>query len=563
MKQSEHLTLTMNYLIKTWDELVNCLLKNSDKLVNHQMNYWQDHSNLYQELCPSPEEITDKRFKYQEWQHSILFNFIKRSYLLISKHIENTINDIVKHEDKAVARKLRFLTRQFIDANSPTNFAGLNPEIISKIADTNGENLIAGYKNLLEDIQQGRGLFNIKLTDQGSFRLGENIACTAGEVIFQNDIMQLIQYTATTKKIYSYPLLIIPPWINKYYILDLQPENSFVKWLVDQGFTVFMISWINPSFQQREKQFSDYMLEGPLEALNIIEKITGEKKSNVLGYCIGGTLLGCTLAYLAKKNDSRINSATFLTTLLDFSEPGELGTFTDEKQISMIEKIMQPNGYLDGHLMAALFNSLRVNDLIWSAFINQYLKGQKPKAFDLLYWNSDATNIPEQVHSFYLRNMYLENNMIQPQKIKLANIPIDLSKITIPSYFLATQDDHIVPWTSSFTGHQYFTGPTKFVLTTSGHVAGVINPPHQKKYGYWTSNKNTKDAKEYLENATFQDGSWWNDWVIWLKQYSGKIHSVDKLNLTARKIIESAPGSYVKARLTDITMKKLVNTETN
>jgi polyhydroxyalkanoate synthase len=562
MEQNEHVNLTISYLIETWNELVKCLSQNSDVVGNHQTKFWEDYLSICQNISPSSEDIHDKRFKYQEWQNNIVFDFIKRSYLLISKHVDNTINDMVKDEDEIVARKLRFITRQFIDASAPTNFAGFNPEIIAKTAETGGENLLSGYKNLLDDIQQRRSLLNIKLTDPDSFKIGKDIACTPGKVIFQNDLMQLIQYNATTDKIYQYPILIMPPWINKYYILDLQQENSLVKWLIDQGFTVFMISWVNASSKQRNKQFSDYMLEGPLRALKIIEKITGEKKSNVLGYCIGGTLLSCTLAYLAQTNDSRIHSATFLTTLLDFSEPGELGTFTDEKQINIIEKTMQSKGYFDGNIMAAIFNSLRVNDLIWSAFVNQYLKGQSQKSFDLLYWNSDAVNIAENVHSFYLRNMYLENNLIKSGKIELATIPIDLSKIKTPSYFLAAQDDHIAPWTSCFKSQKYLNGSKKFVLTTSGHVAGVINPPHRKKYGYWTHSKNIIDPIKYLEKATFHEGSWWNDWVIWLKKYSGEIHSVKKLNLKARKIVEKAPGSYVKVRLSDITAEELIKTET-
>ncbi|MDR3477252.1 MAG: class I poly(R)-hydroxyalkanoic acid synthase [Gammaproteobacteria bacterium] len=561
MEENEYISLSIKYLTETWNELVKCLLKNPDKLVNHQMSYWHDYLNLYQNLILPPEDNADKRFKYQEWQDNLAFDFIKRSYLLISKHLEDTIIDITKDEDIETSKKLRFIMRQFIDASAPTNIANLNPEILSKIAETNGENILLGYKNFLENIQQGRGLFNIKLTDMTSFEIGRNIACTPGKIIFQNDLIQLIQYQAATEKTYQYPLLIIPPWINKYYILDLQKENSLVRWLVSQGFTVFMISWINPSSKQRTKQFSDYMQEGPLAALKIIEEITNEPKTNVLGYCIGGTLLAYTLAYLAQTNDTRINAATFLTTLLDFSEPGELAVFTDAKQITIMEKIMASKGYFDGNIMAAIFNSLRANDLVWSSFVKQYLKGENPQAFDLLYWNSDATNIPEYVHSFYLRNMYLENNLVQPGKLKLDEIPIDLGKITIPTYFIATQDDHIVPWASSFKSQQYFNGPKKFVLATSGHVAGIVNPPSRNKYGYWYSNKKVKDPEKYLANAKFQEGSWWNDWKIWVKKYSGKRQSVNTLNLKNRIIIEDAPGSYAKVSLADIALEEAQETK--
>lgn len=550
MEQSDSINLTLSYLVDTWNDLVKCLSQNSSELSHHQLNYWQDYLKLQHNFSLSPDEHIDKRFKYQEWQENVLFNFIKQSYLLISRHIKTTIADLIKNEDEAVARKLQFLSQQLIDAMAPTNFANLNPEVLAKITETNGENLLSGYKNLLEDMQQGRSLFNIKLTDTNSFKLGDNIGFTPGKVVFQNDVMQLIQYNAATESVYQYPLLIIPPWINKYYILDLQPENSLVKWLVDQGITVFMISWVNASSKQRDKQFSDYMHEGPLAALKVMQKITGKKKSNVLGYCIGGTLLSCTLAYLAQKNNISINSATFLTTLLDFSEPGELGTFSDEKQISIIEKMMVEKGYFDGNIMGAIFNSLRVNDLIWSAFVNQYLKGQKPKPFDLLYWNSDATNIPEHVHSYYLRNMYLENNLIQRGKMIFSGMPIDLGLVTTPSYFLAAQDDHIAPWMSCFKSQQYFAGIKKFVLTTSGHVAGVINPPRANKYGYWDCDKNISEADKYLAKAVFHKGSWWPDWMNWLKQYSGEMRLASELK--ASKKIEDAPGSYVRVTLADI-----------
>ena len=533
MEQNDQINLAVNHLIETWSDLANKFLKNPDKLANNQFAYWQDYMNLCQNLGHEPEpQSSDKRFKYDEWQNNLLFNFIKRSYLLLSHHIDKLIQDVAINEDEKSAEKMRFFARQFIDAIAPTNFANINPEVLSKTFESSGENLINGMKQLLEDLERGKGQLNIKITDLDMFKLGENIACTPGKVVYQNDLMQLIQYTATTEKVYSIPLLIIPPWINKYYILDLQQENSLVKWLTDQGYTVFMISWANPSSEHKNKQFSDYMSEGPLAALKIIQQITGEKEANVAGYCIGGTLLGCTLAYLAEQQDSPIHSATFLTTLLDFSEPGELGIFIDEKQISMLENYMKIKGYLDGNIMASVFNALRANDLIWSAFVNNYLKGQKSKPFDLLYWNSDSTNIPEQVHSFYLKKHVSENNnLIQSGEVSVANTPLDLKKIKTPSYFLAAQDDHIVPWRSSFMSNQCLGGPVKFVLTSSGHVAGVVNPPHRNQYGYWTNTKKAKDAEKFFATADYHEGSWWNDWTQWLKKHSGKERSVDQLNL--------------------------------
>lgn len=563
MSHNGPIDFTLTQLMETWVELSKCISQHPEKLMRSQSAYWENYTKLYQELdikmepSQSNKNYFDKRFTYKDWQGNVSFNFIKRSYLLLSQHINHLINDVTENSDVKIRNKIQFYTRQMIDALSPSNFAHINPEILSKTLETDGKNLMLGMKQFLEDLEKSKGQLNIKSTDLTSFKLGESIACTPGKIIYQNDLMQLIQYTATTKEIYQYPLLITPPWINKYYILDLQQENSLVKWLVDQGFTVFMISWVNPTEIHKEKQFSDYMVEGPLVALKVIEQVTKAAKTNVLGYCIGGTLLGCMLAYLAKKTSVRINSATFLTTLFDFSEPGELGTFIDENQISFLEKQMEETGYLDGNIMATVFNALRANDLIWSAFIKNYLKGEKPRPFDLLFWNADSTNIPAPVHSFYLRNMYLKNSLIEPNKVKLAGVTLDLNTINVPSYFLAAQDDHIVPWQSSYKSSQFYNGKVKFVLTTSGHVAGVINPPHKNKYGYWTNNRNPNKPEKYLSSAIFKQGSWWDDWVLWLKKYSGKIQSIDYLNTAKQYVIENAPGTYVKVRLSEIETDKI------
>lgn len=549
MDLNEHIHFTVNQLFDTWCELAKNLLNNPDLLMSTQTSYWQDYLSLYQNSSVNSISSFDKRFQDKQWQENSIFNFIKHSYLLINEHVDNLVNQVSRVSDDKIAQKLRFFTHQLLDAISPTNFANTNPEVISKILETNGENLISGYKQFLADIIAGKGQLNITMSDQETFELGKNIACTPGKIIYQNDLMQLIQYAPTTDTIYQNPLLIIPPWINKYYILDLQKENSMVKWLVDQGFNVFMISWVNPSQQHKEKKFDDYMLEGPLTALKIISKITNNSPVNALGYCIGGTLLGCTLAYLAKKNISRILSATFLTTLFDFSEPGELGTFIDESQVSALEKEMQKTGYLNGKIMAIVFNALRANDLIWNSFINNYLKGQKPKPFDLLYWNADSTNIPYHVHSFYLRNMYLKNALIQPNKIKLDRVSLDLRKISIPCYFLAAQDDHIIPWKSCYASQQRLTAPVKFVLASSGHVAGVVNHPEKKKYGYWIHLETSKNPDEFLAKAEFHSNSWWTDWIKWLLPFSGQLQSIASLDLSKQKIIEDAPGSYVKVRI--------------
>lgn len=558
MEKQDETQFIVSYLVQTWRELAEYLLANPEKLTSVQLNYWQSYFNLCHEfsnLKMPNESITDyidKRFQHKDWQDNLIFNFIQRSYQLLSQQTDHLSKELDLKNEKMV-KKFQFYSRQFIDSVSPSNFIAMNPEILSKTLETNGANLIEGFKQFQADLERGKGQFQIKLTDLDQFELGKNIAITPGKVIYQNELIELIQYTATTEKVYEYPLLIIPPWINKYYILDLQAENSFVKWFVDQGYTVFMISWVNPSANHSNKTFSDYLFEGPIAALEIIKKVTLNKKINMLGYCIGGTLLGCLLAYLAqKKQDIEILSATFLTTLFDFSEPGEMGAFIDEKQITLLEEHMRKKGYLEGTIMASVFNALRANDLIWSAFINNYLKGQRPKPFDLLYWNADSTNVPAPVHTFYLRNMYLNNLLIQPGKIKMRGVPLDLSKITTPCYFLATRDDHIAPWQSCYMSKDYVSSKLKFVLALSGHVAGIVNPPCKKKYGYWTNKTMHKEAEKFLATATFHEGSWWEDWNRWLKAYSGKLQLADALHTDPKDVIEKAPGSYVKMRLADI-----------
>ena len=374
---------TSQYLIETWSELVDYLIEHPDKLMGSQLSDWQPYADLYQELAKhSPlQEKSDKRFRDDYWQRNVIFDFIRRSYLLLSQHVDHLSHTIEFHDEKT-AKKFRFFSRQFINSISPSNFIHTNPEVMAKIVETNGYNLINGFKKMQEDVQQGKDIFLLNNTDLSAFTLGKNIACTPGKIIYQNDLMQLIQYTPTTEKVYRYPLLMVPPWVNKYYILDLQPDNSFVKWLVDQGYVVFIISWVNPDARHRNKKFIDYMLEGPLAASKIIRTIMKTRKINVVGYCVGGTLLGCMLAYLHKKGKSQlVQSATFLTTLLDFSEPGELGVFMDEKQISLLEKRMHQKGYIDGKILASIFNALRANDLVWASFVNHYLKWQSPKPF--------------------------------------------------------------------------------------------------------------------------------------------------------------------------------------
>jgi polyhydroxyalkanoate synthase subunit PhaC len=492
---------------------------------------------------------TDRRFKDDAWRDNEVFDFIKQSYLLSARFVQ----DVVKHVDgldPKTAQKVDFYARQFTDAMSPSNFLLTNPEVLRKTAETGGENLLKGLNNLLADLERGKGQLHIKMVDLDAFKVGENIGVSPGKVVYQNELMQLIQYAPLTETVQKRPLLIGPPWINKFYILDLRPKNSFVRWAVSQGHTVFVISWVNPDERLAEKSFEDYMLEGYLAALDAIEAATGEREVNAIGYCLGGTLLGSTLAYMATKGDDRIKSATFFVTMLDFAEAGELGVFIDEEQLRVLEDRMNKRGYLEGSEMSTTFNLLRANDLIWSFVVNNYLLGNEPFPFDLLYWNSDSTRMPAKMHSFYLRNMYQENLLAKQGGITLNGVPIDLRRIKTPSYFLSTREDHIAPWKSTYRGTQLLDGRKRFVLAASGHIAGVVNPPEGGKYSHWVNNTVPPDPEAWFQGATEIAGSWWPDWQRWVTslhkdQVPARVPGEGKL-----KPIEEAPGSYVKARRT-------------
>jgi polyhydroxyalkanoate synthase len=535
-------------------EMTAKLMANPGNLVQAQLTLWQDYITLWQhttrrimgaETAPVIEsDPKDKRFKDAAWQQNEIFDFIKQSYLLSARYI----NDVVTHVDglpPKTAQKIDFYARQFVNALSPSNFVLTNPEVLRKTRESGGENLIKGLNNLLSDLENGRGNLRIKMTDTDAFKVGENIAVSAGQVIFQNQLIQLIQYSPTTDKVFTRPLVIFPPWINKFYILDLRPKNSLVRYLVSQGHTVFMVSWVNPDESLADQDFDDYMVNGVLAALGAIKKATGEDEVNAIGYCIGGTLLASTLGYMAEKKDERIKTATFLVTLTDFTDSGELGVFIDEEQLSALEEKMHRRGYLEGNEMATSFNMLRANDLIWSFVVNNYLLGNEPFPFDLLYWNSDATRMPPKMHSFYLRNMYQKNLLAQPCGISMKGVPVDLSKITVPKYFLSCREDHIAPWKSTYKGAKNFGGSTRFVLAASGHIAGVVNPPEGGKYNHYVNDFLPPDADEWFAGATEVSGSWWPDWQRW-------VTSFDKSQVPARnpgtgklKAIEAAPGSYV------------------
>lgn len=542
-------------------EMTHRLMSDPGKLMEAQFSLWQDYMNLWQStarrmmgqeaepvIAPAKD---DRRFKDSAWQDNQVFDFVKQSYLLTARWLQQTARNVEGLDDKT-ARKIDFYTRQFVDAMAPSNFVLTNPEVLRTTIESRGENLVKGLQNLLDDLERGKGQLKISMTDMEAFEVGKNIAVTPGKVIFQNDLIQLIQYTPTTEKVAKRPLLIIPPWINKYYILDLKPANSFIKWAVDQGHTVFVISWVNPDEKLAAKTFSDYLLEGPIAALDAVEQATGEKSANVVGYCLGGTLLACLLAYLAAKGgEQRIASATFLTTLVDFKEAGELTVFIDEEQLAALEEKMNERGYLEGGEMANTFNMLRANDLIWSFVINNYLLGKEPFPFDLLYWNSDSTRMPAAMHSFYLRNMYQRNLLSRPGGIELDGVAIDLTKVNIPSFVLSTREDHIAPWQATYVATQLYRGPVRFVLAASGHIAGVVNPPAAKKYHHWTNTKAKtfpKDPEAWLRTAEERPGSWWPEWQSWIGDFADGDVPAREPGKGKLRALEDAPGSYVKVK---------------
>ena len=548
-------------LTQAFLELAAKMLSNPYRLAETQMNLWWEYSALWQSsmlklmgqsTTPVVEPAkSDKRFRHEDWEEHFLFDYVKQSYLIAARWLHNTVAN-VEGLDEHTRRKVDFFTRQYIDALAPSNFALTNPEVFRETIASGGQNLVKGLNNLLDDIERGNGQLKISMTDSKAFELGVNIATTPGHVVFQNDLMQLIQYEPATAKVAKRPLLIMPPWINKYYILDLREKNSLIKWCVAQGLTVFVISWVNPDERHAAKDFVDYMLEGPLAALDAIEKATGEKDANVLGYCLGGTLLAAALGHLAAKKDKRIVSASFMTSLIDFTGAGELEVFIDEEQVSSLERKMSERGYLEGSHMANTFNMLRSNDLIWSFVINNYLMGRDPFPFDLLHWNQDSTRMPAKMHSFYLRNMYMRNKLREPGGISLAGTPIDVSKAAVPAYFVSAIEDHIAPWKTTYAGTQLLGGKSRFVLSGSGHIAGMINPPEANKYGYWTNEKLPATAEEWFEGAKQHPGSWWKDWIDWLQPYLGPqvaAREVGKaVGKTRARVIEAAPGSYARQR---------------
>ena len=540
-------------------EMTAKLLANPARITDLQVKLWQDNMSLWrnslqhlfgQQAQPVIEPAKgDRRFKHEDWQQNFLYDYIKQSYLIAAKHLHQTVGS-VQGLDEQTARKVDFYTRQYIDALAPSNFVLTNPEVLRETVASGGQNLVKGLQNLLEDLDSSQGQQpRMKMTDLSAFQVGGNLAITPGKVVYQNDLMQLIQYAPSTAKVYRRPLLILPPWINKYYILDMREKNSLVRWMIEQGHTVFMVSWVNPDATFAGKTFDDYLREGPLAALDAIEQATGEREVNTVGFCLGGTLLAATVGYMAAAGDDRIRSATFMGSMIDFADPGEVEVFIDEQQVANLEKKMLERGYLEGSEMATTFNMLRANDLIWSFVVNNYLLGKDPFPFDLLYWNSDSTRMPAAMHSFYLRNMYIRNLLCKPGGITLNKQPIDLTTVRIPAYFASMMEDHIAPWKSTYAGAQLFAGDVRFVLGGSGHIAGTVNPPAANKYGHWTNETLAGTPQGWLNVAKHHPGSWWTDWGQWAASYGGdkvepRVPGQGKL-----KAIEDAPGLYVKVRL--------------
>jgi polyhydroxyalkanoate synthase len=496
----------------------------------------------------------DRRFGDRSWSENLAFDVLKQLYLITGQWLVD-MTEGVEAMDPDLHKRAKFWTQQVVDAASPSNFAATNPEVWQEIVRTGGGNLLQGFQNLVSDLQNGR----ISMVPDGAFQVGKDLAVTPGKVVHRNALIELIQYTPTTKKVREIPILVVPPWINKYYVMDLRPQNSMFQYLVDAGFTLFTISWKNPDESVLNLEWADYMEMGVIEAMRVVQAITGSEKVNTVGYCLGGIIEQVTLAYLAAQGDSTeaqgvpaVNSATFFATHQDFGDVGDLGVFLSAPQVRLLELLMAASGgYLDGRNMAATFNTLRANDLLWHYVVHNYLLGQTPPAFDLLYWNSDGTRVPAKVHSFLLREMFLENKLQEPDAIKIQGVGIDAGRVTIPAYAVAGESDHIVPWRGASKIRQIMGGPVRFVLAESGHIAGIINHPAQKKRGYWVNNTRTAkglDPDEWLAGATKHEGSWWLDWVPWLKKQSGKLAAPPPMGGEAYPPLGDAPGTYVLER---------------
>ena len=538
-------------------ELMSRMVKNPTSLIETQLTLWQNYIELWQKTSkrllgqsvvpmtkPSPG---DRRFRDADWDDDAIFNIIKQSYLLTTRWMAQTVEDF-DELDQTARQKIDFYTRQFVDAIVPSHVVTTNPEILRATLASGGDNLLRGLNHLLMDLERGPDNGGDEPKALSAFELGKTIASTPGKVVFQNDLMQLIHYEPATESVYKHPLLMIPPWINKYYIFDLQAENSLVKFALDQGFAVFVISWADPVEHQTDKSFERYVLEGPIAALDAMASSIGKSKVNAVGYGLGGTLLAATLGYMEAKQDRRIKSATLLNTLTDFENPGELGVFINEEQLAAIDQPDTDEDGVDNKELAATYSMLRANDLIWSFVIDNYLFGDEPLPFDLLHWNADTTAIPHALHGFYLQDLYQKNMLVRPDGIILDGVPIDLGKVRTPIYMLSAREDHIAPWMSTYAATQVFRGKVTFVLTGSGHIRGILNPPGSSKHGHWLNDNLPADPKDWLEGATQKQGSWWQHWQQWLAGHAGVKVEAKQPGKGKLGVIEAAPGRYATGK---------------
>ncbi|MDH5921998.1 class I poly(R)-hydroxyalkanoic acid synthase [Vibrio splendidus] len=542
--------LNFNDASKIFEQAANqpaALLQLQSQWWEQQLQIWQNAALMGNTESVITEDRGDKRFIDDAWKNDPFYSFIKQSYLLFSKSYIDTINSIEGIDEKTKER-VAFFSRQAINAMSPSNFIATNPELMKLTLERNGENLLDGLEQLQADVEASADILKIRMTNNNAFRLGVDVANTEGDVVFQNELFELIQYHPKTPQVNATPLLIVPPFINKYYILDLREKNSMVRWLLEQGHSVFMMSWRNPGEAQKDQEFGDYVTEGVVKAVTAIEDITGKEQINAAGYCIGGTVLASTVAYYAaKRMKKRIKTASFFTTLLDFSQPGEVGAYINETIIDAIEKQNNAKGYMDGRSLSVTFSLLRENSLYWNYYIDNYLKGSSPMEFDLLYWNSDSTNVAAKCHNFLLRELYLENKLVQDKGVKVGGVWIDLNKIKIPSYFISAKEDHIALWQGTYRGALNTGGNKTFVLGESGHIAGIVNHPEKKKYGYWLNDNLDDSADEWLNNASHNEGSWWTHWDQWLQGFEAD-EKIEPFNQGSElhPVIGKAPGNYVK-----------------
>jgi polyhydroxyalkanoate synthase subunit PhaC len=513
---------------KLWSSVLEAQKPNGDQRLNFRVE----------------AEPGDRRFAAADWRESPIFDYLQQAYLLNARFVRDVV-ETVPIEDAKAKERVRFLARQYADAMAPSNFAATNPEFIRNALATQGKSITDGIANLIADVEKGR----ISMTDESAFEIGRNIAASEGSVVFENELFQLIQYAPLTEKVGKVPLLIVPPCINKFYILDLQPENSLVRFAVEQGNTVFLVSWRNPKAEQGSLTWDDYLEKATIAAIEVVRDIAKVEQINALGFCVGGTILTSALGVLKARGEEPVKSLTLLTTFLDFSETGEIGLFIDDNGVRNREQTIGAGGLLTARELSTTFSALRPNDLIWNYVANNYLKGQRPQAFDLLYWNSDGTNLPGPFATWYMRNMYLENSLRVPGKLKMCGVPVDLSKLAIPAYLFAAREDHIVPWQSAYQSTRVLGGETKFVLGASGHIAGVVNPASKNKRSYWTGGDQKADADAWLASAQETKGSWWNDWAAWLTERQGPPKAAPKQPGNARHpVIEAAPGRYVKEK---------------